>query len=288
MEAGVSVLGVPVGGPLLARWRGWLAPDAQPFVVEEPSAFGFQKDHGSEVSPELRDTFKLWAISKDDPLTWLSEEEFTSLDRSSRAGLVRRQVRAGRGQVPAVRAWADLIDASVLRAQSDGHRFVWWPSLITDEILTPVLTRVVERQRLPSRHEEVPEATWRSCEEVVPGARSLGGTFAGGSGPNCFSTVMAASGQSEAGDAWVMQDQFQGWLGETTRQGGADQDPGTVLVWMDSSDLAQHAAVTLGDGWALEKASQEWHSPRAVTAVGDVIRTARYPGNHLRRFTLNR
>ncbi|MEU6782078.1 hypothetical protein ABZ912_22975 [Nonomuraea angiospora] len=46
---------------------------------------------------------------------------------------------------------------------------------------------------------------------------------------------------------------------------------------------AQHAAVTLGDGWALHKPSQGWMSPTKVLASQDLKYSARARGQRLHR-----
>lgn len=173
-----------------------------------------------------------------------------------------------------VRRWEDLLDPGALRAQADGHRFVWWPSLLINDN-GAILDRVVSDERQPSRHDEVREMCWKRSATVLPGARTLAGTFPSGSGPNCFGTVMAACGEAEAADGWVQQAPFEKWLNETTHPGGDDDSVGTVLVWRDSGGVARHAAVTIGDGWGLEKPSQEWHSPRLVIVVRDLIKANR-------------
>lgn len=43
---------------------------------------------------------------------------------------------------------------------------------------------------------------------------------------------------------------FEAFLQERTRPGGDDYQPGTLLLWRSANGQAQHAAVTLGDGWA--------------------------------------
>jgi hypothetical protein len=46
-----------------------------------------------------------------------------------------------------------------------------------------------------SRHAELPDAVWAA---TLPAARALAGTYPHGSGPNCFGTVMAATGMAGA------------------------------------------------------------------------------------------
>ena len=280
------VLGIDVGPRLLDAWRGWLAPDPQPFLVATPDAWHCD-DEGGVVTRELEDTYRLWwGVERASVLVWLSQEQFDGLPRATRSGLVREQVRRRRGAVQTVRTWQDLVDPAVLRAQADGHRFVWWPSLLTADA-EAILGRVVSDRRLPSRHEEVTDEVWRGAEPVLPGARRLGGTFPAGSTANCFSTVLeAAEGPSAA--ASVLHDvaPFEAWLATACRRGGDPSQAGVVLVWRDRRGSPVHAAVTLGDGWGLEKPSRDWHSPYAVVTVADIMRMSRHPGERVERHTI--
>jgi cell wall-associated NlpC family hydrolase len=97
---------------------------------------------------------------------------------------------------------------------------------------------------------------------------------------------MGAAGVSHAADTWMQREPFEEWLSDVTEPGGRDDDPGTVLVWRSAAGVVQHAAVTLGDGWALHKPSQGWMSPVKVLAVRDAIRSARAPDRRLVRRTL--
>ena len=277
----MRILGIEVSASLLTQWRRWLAPSVQPFFAPADS-FDIPSSTVNEETPESRDTFRTWKMGRELDAVWLTEEAFLALEKQTRARLVRTQVTLGRGAVPAVRAWADVLDPRVLRAQADGHRFVWWASLLAGDDGT-IISRVVSEDRRPSRHDEVPETTWRRCSTVIPGVRTLAGTFPNGSGPNCFGTVMAACGESEVIDAWVHGSPVEEWLEEKTRPGGDDHSPGTVIVWRDSGGVAQHAAVTIGDGWALEKPSQEWHSPRVVLPVRELINANRVRGQRMQR-----
>jgi hypothetical protein len=196
---------------------------------------------------------------------------------------VRSQVDLGRGAVPVVRRWLDALDATSLKTQADGHRFVWWPSLLPDDP-GDVLARIVATGELPSRHRDVTAATWRGCSRVLPRAEELAGTFPRSSGPNCFGTVMAAAGIPDVDDAWLLHEPFLDWLQTRCRPGGGGDDrPGTVLVWFGRGELPVHASVTIGDGWALEKPSQCWSTPRTVLPVRDVLRVNRTPGHRLQR-----
>ncbi|MBA2323467.1 MAG: hypothetical protein H0V92_05410 [Pseudonocardiales bacterium] len=247
----VEVLGIDVADDLLRRWAEWLAPPVQPFLSVELAS-------PRPLPLELRDTFALYG-DKGRHLLWLDEETFCALPRRRRAELVRDQVRQGRTAVPTVPAWKTIIGEEV-RLQADGHRFVWWGSLL-ERAHVEVLASFVTNDRTPSRHREVPEGTWSAAVSILPGARRIAGTFPESSGPNCFGAVLTAAGAAEAASHWEVREPFDEWLAACARPGGKDTAPGTVLVWRSSDGLADRAAVTLGDGWGLHKPSQGWMSP---------------------------
>jgi hypothetical protein len=280
-----EVLGIDVEPALMESWVRWLAPDPQPFLVESPGSWRGCDDEGGVMTAELEDTYRLWwGVEKGSAVIWISEQQFVQLPKRTRAALVREQVNRGRGAVPTVRAWRDLLDGARLRGHADGHRFVWWPSLLADQP-EQILSRVVSTRRLPSRHLEVPDATWRTSEAVLPEARRLAGTFPSGSNTNCFGAVMEAAG---AASAAVFDDvePFEAWLANKGKPGADANRPGVVLVWRGRSGAPIHAAVTIGGGWGLEKPSRDWHSPFAVVTVEDIMRMSRHPGERVERHTI--
>lgn len=289
----MEVLGIEVPEERRRRWIEWLAPDPQPFFVESRRDWPASTD-SSLLTPEVGDTCRSWRLRRDLDVIWLGEATFLELSRPERRRLVREQVRHGRGAVPSVRRWSDLLDSALLRSHADGHRFVWWPSLLARGS-GAVLARVIasspdgaQPAAAASRHREVAGESWAACAGVVPGARTLAGTFASSSGPNCFGTVMAAAGVEGMEDAGVGVEPFECWLAEAGQPSprGGGIDPGTVLVWRDADAQPVHAAVTIGDGWALEKGSSEWWTPRAIRRIDEVVRAARAPGQRLERHRL--
>jgi len=93
---------------------------------------------------------------------------------------------------------------------------------------------------------------------------------------------MAAAGVAGAEHAWMMREPFEEWLARSTTPGGDDGKVGTVLVWRSTAG-AEHAAVTLGAGWALHKPSQGWMSPTKVLTVAAVMRSSRASGLRVSR-----
>jgi len=85
----------------------------------------------------------------------------------------------------------------------------------------------------------------------------------------------------------MQREPFEAFLAAHTRPGGRDDQPGTLLVWRDVAGAVQHAAVTLGGGWALHKPSQSWMTPRVVLPVHTLKRFSRTRGWRLHRSWLH-
>jgi len=273
----INVLGIDVTDDLLARWREWFAPEVQPF----PSDGCELGDLGRTVdpTPEVRDTFYLYSGER----VWLDESEFSGLPLAVRRVLLRDREATGR-----LASLPEPTRRLVGDARTD-TRVVWWPRLLQLVGDQPVIEYVEEGVR-PSRHRELSAETWRRTEPVLPGAADLAGTFPPGSGPNCFGTVMAAAGIPGAESEWMFQEPFEEWLAEQAepiRGTGRGHRPGVVLVWRDTDGLAVHAAVTIGDGYALSKPSQSWCSPRVVWTVRETIMAARHAGATVSRYVIN-
>ncbi|GAB2643810.1 hypothetical protein [Kribbella swartbergensis] len=272
----MKVLGIDVSPALLDHWIDWLAPDFQPFFVTRQQAADWDLPADErELTAEQRDTYRTYGVdSSAVVVSWLDEASYLSLPRSTRAQLVRAQVDHNRAAVPTVRRWQSVLGPEV-RRQADGHRFVWWKSLLHGSA-DIVLPQIVSEDLGPSRHAEV--TNWPSDR-----VRRLAGTFAAGSGPNCFGTVMAAAGVEGADKVWMQREPFERWLADSTTAGGRDDVPGTVFVWRDATNAVQHAAITIGGGWMLHKPSQSWMTPRKVRTVAEVRRGTRTAGWRLRR-----
>jgi hypothetical protein len=273
----LTVLGIDVSPDLLDRWVDWLAPDEQPFFVTKKQAVTWKlAPDDREPTPQDRDTYRTYNVDRRAARTvWFSEAAFGELPQATRAALVRAQVSYGRDAVPTVRKWAGVVGPEI-RQQADGHRFVWWKSLLSEP--HKVLPEIVSEDLGPSRHAEV--RAWPKQFEWV---RELAGTFPGGSGRNCFGTVMAACGVEGAESVWMLREPFEEWLANHTERGGRDDVPGTVFVWRDTASRVQHAALTIGDGWMLHKPSQSWMTPRKIRTIGEVKRATRTAGWRLER-----
>ena len=261
----MRVLEIEVGERLLAQWRRWIAPPQQPFRIDrlQPELRDELLELGDERqgSAEHSDTFFMYGGM----WVWLDEARFRQLPVSTRRLLSaeRRRVSRPKPSPP-------------------------WPSRLEREG-DDLLRRWVETGVRPSRHLAVLPATWKKAATVVPGARDMAGTFPAGSGPNCFGTVMAAAGLVDARSTWMLQEPFSQWLHEKTtpiRGTSHDGEPGIVLVWHERGQLA-HAAVTIGNGWAISKPSQSWSSPAVIWTVQETVGSWRIAGSRLSRHRLH-
>lgn len=245
--------GVPLPDGARTRWPGWFAPERLPFCTNSLDAADrtvLPASTAPDLPMELQDTF--WIYGAGRARLWLTHGEFDALPTQLR----RRLLRAQRDRQE---AWVH---------GPDGRFGPWWADDLGAD-LAPII-EFVERDCPQSRHRQVSDATWAGAAAILPRARELAGTFAPGSGPNCFGTVMAAAGVDGAEDEWMQREPFEKWLATTTipvRGTAHDIHPGTVFVWRSADSEPQHACVTLGDGWILNKPSQGWMSPRFVWTV---------------------
>lgn len=276
MTSVTSALGIKVGSDVLERWRESFAPQFQPFRTDRLGSDASGIGRQMEVTLDVRDTFHVYSGN----WTWLEGSEFIQLSLKVRRALLFRRVALGRmNQIP---DHARDLAAS----QRTDSRVVWWPSLLRRVGDRPLLS-YVENGLPPSRHREVPSATWARAGQVLPRAADLAGKLPTGSGPNCFGNVLAAAGVEGAESEWTGRESFDEWLdGHTAPLQGTKRDhqPGVVLVWRNHEGSPEHAAVTIGDGYVLSKPSQGWFSPRVVWTVQETVAASRYPGVTLSRY----
>lgn len=281
----LTVVGCAVPEAQRRAFERHLTPDAQPFFVPEallselPARLRWTRAEFRAMNWPLSfvDTFTLYRVSADLPwVALLGEDAFAALDEAVRTRLVQGQRRAGRGGVFDVTAWSDALppeDVAALRATPDGLALLWpsvWRALSAAG-RTVILRSVLAEDRLAHRGRELSAAHWAEIDERLPGVRSLAGTFADESGANCLGTVVAAFGEVDAANVWLHPEPFERWLFDGARRGHEPDALGTVLVWRDATGRVQHAAVSLGRGWAFQKDAQGWFAPRQIVRLDDLV-----------------
>ena len=283
----MQILGVEASLSLLAHWRTLLAPERQPFFLTAAEAQAFASACPPvpraelRLTPEERDTNTVWAVNPQaECVVWLDRAAWAALPPAQQRQLLRAQVRHGRGNVPLGRHFKDLLPGL------PAGRFLWQPKHLTPQ----VLARVVAQDGHASRHAEVPEEVWEAARPRLPRVRELAATWPHGSAGNCFGAVMGAADVQGAENEWMQRAPFEDFLARRTvrrrtEKGGQDDQPGTLLVWRSERGV-EHVAVTLGGGWAFQKAAQTWWTPRGVLPVDVVKRSNRTPGWRLERWHL--
>jgi len=273
-----NALGIRVAADLLDRWRESFAPQLQPFSTTRLGVDASGIGQPAKPTLDIRDTFHVYS---DDDWTWLEEAEFADLSLRTRRALLHGRAATGR-----LRDVPDRTPGLTESRRTDS-RIVWWPSLLRRVGDQPLLS-YIENGLPPSRHSEVTAAIWARAGRLLPGAANLAGKFPASSGPNCFGNVLAAAGVGD-GSEWVQRKPFEAWLAahtEPVRGTKRDHLPGVVLVWRNHDGLAEHSAVTIGDGYTLNKPSQGWFSPHLVWTVQETTAASRYKGATLSRYLI--
>jgi len=244
---------------------------------------------------DARDTYTTYNI--DASAEWVSMLDSASLlalDPTVRAKLLRLQSRLGRGQIYPLHVYEEMTKGDPASRLAEPFTFatenarmvslqyeVW--CALRSETRVHWLMSYVSQDDSVCRSAEISGVTWQAIGQVCgPMPRRLAGTFSARSGPNCFSTTLAAATLDVAvGDRvanlWLHQEPFLRGLAHLGfRAVGriidvGDVAPRSVIVWNDADGRAQHACFVAGEGWALNKDAQGWQAPRQLLPLADVV-----------------
>lgn len=242
---------------------------------------------------DLRDSYRTYGLkARGLSLALLSPGEFTALPRQTQLDILSFQAEMERGQIYDLHFVASVLDNDdQLLAVFEPTRFETaqgpkvalrhdlWQSL-PKTVQHKWLTRYVSEDEPSCLSSSFSEDRWSDLTQLLgPQVRTLAGTFAARSGPNCFATALAAITpipdiSESIADSWLHQQPFLRGL----QQRGLAPAPfvdappaGSVLVWFDKSDTAQHACVSLGNGFVLNKSAQRWSAPRQILRQETVL-----------------
>ena len=281
----MELLNCQVDEATLRAWKGHFAPMVQPFFARRrlplPATLGANWLESNSARTALNksqhDTFATYEVSSTARhLLLLDEHAFSLLNPEVRAGLVQEQIAVNRGSVYSVEAYADLLDPIELEAVAAGAAgglFVWWPGLfatLSSSNQARVLARFVSDDRPPCRRGELTADQRERMHQNLPGVPARAGTFAADSGPNCLGAVIGAF-TGEFVSTRTERDTFMAWLDQRRPRQGDAPDMGTVLLWHDEQNTLQHAAISLGDGYAFHKEAQTWWSPWQIVRLSEVV-----------------
>lgn len=303
----MDLLGCPVTGDLLAQWARHMVSPAAPFFLAEadrafapPDAVLLTRaeltDDYSDLPLEARDAYATYRVAPE--ATWvtlLTDALLDDLVPETRRALLRAQWRLGRGQIYDHGVARDLCGRSVAaRAALTTGTFdmdagdkvalqyrTWWA--LPEEVRRRWLCWFVAQECGDCGAAAPTEEQWAALDGRYRAVvRHLAGHFLSRSGPNCFSTTLAALAPDEAhADAiarlWLHQTPFlraleaQGFRQIGRVEGVEECAPGMVLLWQDEGGVAQHACFVAGWGWVLNKDAQGWFVPRQLISLQRVV-----------------
>lgn len=287
------ILGCPVSEALLTSWSGLILCEAAPFFFDDDpglphDALILSREAFSEnqFDLSLTDSYKLYRVSREaKSVVFLTPTEFDALSSITQQSLLAAQVEFRRGQVYPWKQVEHLLESREVQSRSitvsDETYLVpdtkIWQAL-TDEVRARWLIAFVARENtLECLSGTLADADW---PPAYPSVRALAGTFAARSGPNCFSTTLAAVTHNPVtaetiANFWLHQGTFFDGLSRRgyilTDEVVTDPDlHDAVLVWADQNGIAQHACYVIGNGFVLNKNTQAWYTPRQLLRL-DVL-----------------
>jgi hypothetical protein len=222
---------------------------------------------------EFKDAYLTYSVADAPWMALLKPAQFRNLEPALQFEIMTLQSELGRGQIYSLEFAKEILGSEFLKLEPDvfsdrvAIRFdTWWSlSRIAGENW---LEAVVSEDGLQS----VPfEMTTNSI------IRELANSFATSSGPNCFATALASvtNNLDEArtvSQLWLHQEPF---LAGLQARGYAitakEPDTGDVIVWFDSSNLAQHACTMITPDLVLNKDAQRWSAPRQILKLESVL-----------------
>lgn len=299
----LQVLGCTVPTSLLQQWYRFFVSEVEPYFLSvdllcwlprEVLVLSRDEFWALNLAREYRDSYTAYRVQPAAThMAFMTSEEVEELSTTGREALLRAQWSFRRGQI-----WAwDVVQSMELSPSwyaaaaqrsvetEDGTKLaldarLWWMLSATER--TSWLAHFIETEALPSVTATSNVQEWAVVERThQPAVRGLMNTFAMTSGPNCFSTTLAAATTNPAtvralAELWLHQGPFLRGLNERGYHVDSTSTPdesvgGDVLVWRDEEGNAVHACYVIADGLVLNKSGQAWCEPRQVLYRSDVL-----------------
>jgi hypothetical protein len=226
---------------------------------------------------EFKDAYLTYSVGVAPGVALLEPTQFRKLESNLQLEIMMLQSELGRGQIHPLEFAQKILGSEFSRLEPDVfagrvalRSDAWWS--LSRTARHNWLEAVVIKDGLQAISVEV-----ITNPITVPIILELTNSFATSSGPNCFSTALASvtDDPKEAraiSQLWLHQEPFLAGLQtrefqETT----GDAQPGDVIVWFDSSNLAQHACTVIAPGLVLNKNAQRWSAPRQILKLEEVL-----------------
>ncbi len=289
-----QVLGCQVSEDHFAQWEKLFITDLAPYfysggleLPDESLILSRKAFSAAGFDLAFRDAYTTYAVSS--AAEWvvlLTPPQFDALPLAAQQALLLEQCTHKRGQVYSwervERQLQDFLPQIESRCISvSGKRYlvldakIWrlFPSDLRRQWLIDFITADTQLNCLSSEYAA-------KCSNRM--VQQLAGTFAVTSGPNCFSTTLAAITQDETtaqviANFWLHQEPFfqglerRGYHLRTDLSVSMLELCDAVLVWHDAQGQAQHACYLADHGLVLNKNSQTWASPRQLLRLQPVL-----------------
>jgi hypothetical protein len=299
-----DILGCVVSQRLFEHWSSLFVFQQAPFFLTHatqsllPSgAVCLTRTEFRQLSLSLDfcDSYATYAVKPEGAFVALiNSDEFHAMPPELQQALLHVQWQLGRGHIYDWQTIRDILTPSEhAAAQSatfatpEGKKvaldYALWQSLSTATRWQWLAQFISEDRRACLSATLSPSAwTWIK-QQHGPIIRQLAGSFAWSSGPNCFSTTLAAATPTtrtatSIASFWLHQSPFMRGLaqrGYVLNQSLSVQGvvpPGAILVWGDSRGTLHHACFVIGQGLALNKDSQAWFVPRQIVPLQTVLK----------------
>jgi hypothetical protein len=277
-----TILGCQVSDATLEAWAKTLVFAQEPIFLSDDlcqklpellNVISRAEFNQRNDSLEFKDAYLTYSVGVAPWVAMLEPAEFRNLEPELQTEIMILQSDLGRGQVYTLEFAQKILGSEFVKLEPDvfadrvAIRFDAWWSLSKNARHNWLEVVVIE------------DALQAVALETItnPIVRELANSFATSSGPNCFATALASVTDDlvEAraiSQLWLHQESF--FAGLQSRGYSVTTNPpdtGDVLVWFDSSNLAQHACAVIAPGLVLNKDAQCWYTPRQILRLEIVM-----------------
>ena len=277
-----TILGCQVEDATLEAWAKTLVSAQEPIFLsnelrkklpESVNVISRDEFKQRDNSLEFDDAHLTYSVGNAPWVAMFEPAQFRNLEPALQLEIMTLQSELGRGQIYSLEFAQEILGREFSKLEPDvladhvAIRFdAWWS-----------LSRTARHNWLEAF--VIEDGLQAIALETItnPIVQEFANSFATSSGPNCFATALA-SVTNDLVEAraisflWLHQEPFLAGLHtrgfqETTR----DAQPGDVIVWLDSSSLAQHACSVVAPGLVLNKDAQRWSAPRQILKLESVL-----------------
>jgi hypothetical protein len=277
-----TVLGCQVDDATLEAWAKILVFAQEPIFLSDdlrqklPGSVNMisRDEFNRRDNPlEFKDAYLTYSVGDAPWVALLEPAQFRRCRSALQLEVMNLQAELGRGQIYSLEFAQKILGTEFSKLEPDvfadrvAIRFDAWWSLSRNARHNWLEAVVIEDSL-----QAIPLETTTN-----PIVRELANSFATSSGPNCFATALASvtDDLTEARAVsllWLHQEPFFAGLQSRGYSVTANPpDTGDVIVWFDSSNLAQHACALIAPGLVLNKDAQCWHAPRQILKLESVL-----------------